>query len=106
MVVDKDMEGRSQRRVGMYTYCTALQMECSKLGMSAKLVNFLCTGRIMIAARLDMICWGTTKPLAVVDDGPQKHLLLKLSDQIIWSLFPIPHPHLCSGVIEVLAVQQ
>ena len=29
-------------------------------GTSARLVNFLCTGRIMIGAGLDVVWWGTT----------------------------------------------
>ena len=70
MVVDKDVEGLGEwilgevkNRVGRYTYCTALQMEGFKAkGTSARLVNFLCTGRILIGAGLDVVCWSIWTP--------------------------------------------
>ena len=69
MVVDKDVEGLSghwekskQSGYVHLLYCSSdgrLQAE----GMSARLGNFLCTGRIMIGAGLDVVCWGTTNSM-------------------------------------------
>ena len=44
-----------------FIICRVLGLKAE--GMSARLVNFLCTGRIMIGAGLDMVCWGTSNTL-------------------------------------------
>ena len=70
MVVDKDVgkgwvsgqwEKSKQNGYVYLLYCSS-DGRLKAMGTSARLVNFLCTGRIMIGAGLDMVCWASPTP--------------------------------------------
>ena len=71
MVVDKDVgkgwvsghwEKSKQSGYVHLLYCSS-DGRIKPEGMSARLADFLCTGRIMIGAGLDMVCWGISNTL-------------------------------------------
>ena len=62
MVVDKDVEGLGEWTLGEvkqsgYVQCSS-DGRLKVKGMSARLGNFLCTGRIMIGPGLNVVCSG------------------------------------------------
>ena len=72
MVVDKDIEGLGEWTLGEVKtewVCNIHLLYCSSdgrltgEGTSARLVNSLCTGRIMIGAEVDVVCWGISNTL-------------------------------------------
>ena len=56
-----DTESKQSRHAHLL-YCSS-DGRFTAEGKSARLANFLCTGRIMIGAGLDMVCWGISNTL-------------------------------------------
>ena len=82
MVVDKDMQGLGEWTLGEVKqsgyvhllYCSSYGRLKAE-GMSVRLVNFLCTGRIVIGARLDVVCWGISNILLASLDTHDNFLM-------------------------------
>ena len=95
MVVDKDVEGLGEWTLGevktewvrTLTYCSSDGRIKAK-GKSARLANFLCTGRIMICEELDVVCCSIWTPCW----SPQYTLHFILQFHLCLSTLPLYSP--------------